>query len=97
MLFRSEELIRNPANEMKSVELFLGLKPFINERLFYYNSTKGFLCLTPVTPNRSGCLSGTKGRPHPSVDESVITLLRDFYRPLNEKFYTATGRDFGWN
>ncbi|XP_029201810.2 heparan sulfate glucosamine 3-O-sulfotransferase 1-like [Acropora muricata] len=92
-----EELVRNPANEMKSVELFLGLKPFINERLFYYNSTKGFLCLTPVTPNRSGCLSDTKGRPHPSVDEGVITLLRDFYRPLNEKFYTATGRDFGWN
>ena len=24
-------------------------------------------------------------------------LLRDFYRPFNEKFYALVGRDFGWD
>lgn len=95
-----EQLIKNPVHEMQSVENFLGLKPFINENLFYYNETKGFLCLVRATQkgegDLSGCLSDSKGRPHPPVNEDVVTLLRDFYRPLNEHFYRAIGRNFGW-
>ncbi|KAJ7394443.1 hypothetical protein OS493_000253 [Desmophyllum pertusum] len=64
-----EELVKNPVHEMQSVEKFLGLKPFINEELYYYNETKGFPCLVPVSKKNgeqavSGCLSETKGRPH---------------------------------
>ena len=97
-----EELIKNPVPEMQAVEKFLGLKPFIDENLFYYNETKGFLCLAPAAGMKgggghSGCLSESKGRPHPSVDEDVVTLLRDFYAPLNEKFYRAVGRNFDWD
>ena len=94
-----EELVTNPVQEMKSVENFLGLKPFLDEKLFYYNETKGFLCLAPATQNKgshSGCLGESKGRPHPSVSEDVVTLLRDFYRPLNHEFYRTVGRNFGW-
>lgn len=95
-----EELVKNPVNEIQPVEKFLGLKPFIDENLFYYNETKGFLCLAPAAHNgkgdRSGCLSQSKGRPHPAVDENIVALLRDFYRPLNEEFYRAVGRNFGW-
>ena len=96
-----EELVKNPVHEMKSVENFLGLKPFIDEKLFYYNETKGFLCLVPATQTKgegihSGCLAESKGRTHPLVNEDVVTLLRDFYRPLNEEFYQTVGRNFGW-
>ncbi|XP_068670318.1 heparan sulfate glucosamine 3-O-sulfotransferase 5-like [Montipora foliosa] len=86
-----EELIKNPVHELKLVEIFLGLKPFFSENLFYYNATKGFFCL------KSGCLAKSKGRRHPLVDEDVVKLLRDFYRPLNKDFYSAVGRNFGWS
>lgn len=97
-----EELVKNPVNEMKSVEKFLGLKPFIDESLYYLNETKGFPCLVAVSQEsndreaKSGCLSETKGRPHPTINEDVVTLLRDFYRPFNIEFYKAVGKNFGW-
>ncbi|KAJ7357591.1 [heparan sulfate]-glucosamine 3-sulfotransferase 3 [Desmophyllum pertusum] len=96
-----EELVKNPVHEMQSVEKFLGLEPFIDEALYYFNETKGFPCLVPAPQKNgeqpdSGCLSEAKGRPHPLVDEDVVALLRDFYRPFNEEFYRAVGKNFGW-
>ena len=96
-----EELVKNPVHEMKSIENFLGLEPFIDESLYYFNETKGFPCLVPVSregddKTKTGCLSETKGRPHPTIHEDVITLLRDFYRPFNVEFYKAVGKNFGW-
>lgn len=96
-----EELVKNPVPELQSVEKFLGLQPFINEKLFYYNETKGFPCLAPASQTNgeqtdSGCLSETKGRPHPAVNDDVVTLLRDYYRPFNEDFYRVVGKTFRW-
>ena len=101
LFVNGEELIKNPVPELKLVEKFLGLKPFIDEKLFYFNETKGFPCLVPPTqtngePTKSGCLSKDKGRPHPHVNEDVVTLLRDYYKPLNEDFYRTVSRNFQW-
>ena len=101
LFVNGEELIKNPVPELKLVEKFLGLKPFIDEKLFYFNETKGFPCLVPPTqtngePTTSGCLSKDKGRPHPHVNEDVVTLLRDYYKPLNEDFYRTVSRNFQW-
>lgn len=96
-----EQLVKDPVQEIRHVEKFLGLEAFIDEKLFYFNKTKGFPCLVPASKRNgekavSGCLSETKGRPHPAVSEDVVTLLRDYYRPLNKQFYTVVGNDFGW-
>ena len=42
------------------------------------------------------CLGKTKGRTHPTIDDSVLQRLREFYRPFNARFYQMTGIDFGW-
>jgi len=96
---RGERLITDPAGEMTSVERFLGLRPFISSRNFYFNATKGFPCLRTSTgaPWKSHCLGRSKGRRHPSVDGQVVQRLRQFYRPYNYLFYKMTGIDFGWN
>ena len=47
-----------------------------------------------VTPR---CLGKTKGRTHPTIDDSVLQRLREFYRHFNLKFYEMTGIDFGWS
>ena len=96
-----ELLFRDPVKEMRKVEKFLALKPFTDEKLFYFDKTKGFLCLAPASKNNgetnlSGCLSDTTGQLHPAVNEDVATMLRDYYRPFNEELYSIVRRNFAW-
>ncbi|KAL3875871.1 hypothetical protein ACJMK2_033780 [Sinanodonta woodiana] len=92
-----ENLIKEPAYEMKLVQEFLDLEPFINDSYFSFNSTKGFPCFKKQ-PNSSKihCLNTDKGRLHPDLSHSVIKRLRDFYRPFNARIYQITGHNFGW-
>nr|KAG5713503.1 hypothetical protein BaRGS_025051 [Batillaria attramentaria] len=94
-----EQLISNPAQVMAEVQEFLGLKPYITEKHFYMNATRGFPCLVkyPETNSKPHCLGKTKGRRHPNVDPHVIERLRDFYRPFNAKFYQMVGQNFAWS
>ena len=92
-----EKLITEPAKEVSRVQNFLGLKPVINEKHFYFNTTKGFPCLKK--PEKSGnphCLGRTKGRAHPVISSIALQRLRHFYKPFNQKFYQMVGHDFGW-
>ena len=96
-IVNGEKLISDPAGVMAKVQSFIGLKPVITEKHFYFNTTKGFPCLKkPEGSGRPHCLGKTKGRPHPKVNPQVLQRLRDFYRPFNQKFYQMTGTDFGW-
>lgn len=98
LLFISgERLIVDPAFEMGRVQDFLGLKRVVSEKHFYFNVSKGFPCLFKSEARSSPhCLGKTKGRNHPYTDPVVEERLRDFYRPLNRRFYAMTGIDFGW-
>ncbi|XP_014784600.1 nuclear transcription factor Y subunit gamma [Octopus bimaculoides] len=92
-----EQLISDPARELGRVQDFLGLKRIISEKHFYFNETKGFPCLKKSEGSgHPHCLGKTKGRPHPTVDITILKRLRDFYRPFNEKFYRMVNRDFRW-
>lgn len=93
---RGERLVTDPAAEMESVQSFLGLRPLINSRNFYFNATKGFPCFRS-SHGASRCLGRTKGRQHPPVEEHVLQRLRQFYRPYNALFYRMTGINFGWD
>ena len=94
-----EQLIADPATVISQVQDFLGLEPFINEKHFYLNATRGFPCLVknPEAHSKPHCLGKTKGRRHPDVNPKVIQRLKDFYRPFNQKLYQMVGRDFGWS
>ena len=95
-----EQLIQNPAAEIKLVEKFLNLRPLITEKNFYFNKTKGFPCFIGKIglhgKKKNGCLKGTKGRKHVLVANDVIKLLQDYYRPFNQALYKAVDRDFHW-
>uniref|UniRef100_A0A182PBL2 Sulfotransferase domain-containing protein n=1 Tax=Anopheles epiroticus TaxID=199890 RepID=A0A182PBL2_9DIPT len=98
LLFVSgERLIADPAAEIGRVQDFLGLKRVVNEKHFYFNSTKGFPCLLKSEERSSPhCLGKTKGRNHPHIDGAALDRLREFYRPFNQRFYHLTGINFGW-
>jgi hypothetical protein len=89
-----ENLVQNPAKELRAVETFLGIDHRISKDFFYFNASRGFYCIRNDTGDK--CLAPTKGREHPNIDPMVIRKLRDFFRPHNQEFYQLVGRDFGW-
>lgn len=98
-IVNGDELIRDPVPELQRVETFLGVSPFFRKEMFYFNATKGFYCWKKS--GRSGvemsyCLGGGKGREHPVIPEEVISRLRAFFRPHNDRFYQLVGLQFGW-
>ena len=99
-IISGEELIKNPAPVIKSVEKFLGLRPYVTAKNFYFNKTKGFQCFIGKIKfdgkRTTGCLNSSKGRKHPHVKEHIVKMLQDYYRPYNERFYTLAGRNFNW-
>jgi [heparan sulfate]-glucosamine 3-sulfotransferase 3 len=75
MLFvNGEQFRREPSVEMKKMESFLNLEPFIKE--------EHFVMKNEVT-SKVKCMSGDKGRKHPSIDASFLNKLKELYRPYN--------------
>ncbi|CAN7937122.1 unnamed protein product [Ixodes hexagonus] len=89
-----DRLVKEPFEEMRRVETFLGLPHKIPKSAFYFNRTKGFYCVRNDTVDK--CLNDSKGRKHPDVPGYVVSRLRQFYAPFNREFYQMVGKDFGW-
>ena len=97
-IVENEVLMNAPVPELKKIENFLNIDPYFDEKHFYFDSSKGFYCLTkPSRLKRMGkCLIG-KGLKHPTVNQSVIQQLREFFLPHNRRFYQLTGKQFNWD
>ena len=89
-----ENLVNNPVEELSKVESFLGIEHKITENSFYFNETRGFYCIH--LKKHEKCLAKSKGRTHPDINPFIENKIREFFRPLNQKFYDLVGRDFGW-
>ncbi|XP_053126028.1 heparan sulfate glucosamine 3-O-sulfotransferase 1-like [Hemicordylus capensis] len=87
-------LIREPLFEMRHVETFLGLEPYLGPENFYFNQTKGFYCLQ--VGGHQHCLDQSKGRTHPTVDELLLEKLCTYFSEHNENFFAMVGRTFNW-
>ena len=93
-----QRLIDQPASELAQVEEFLGIPSFIKDAHFRLRSFKGkFPCLVRQDGSTHCLDERSKGRKHPVVQENVLRLLRQFYRPHNERFFNMIGRTFDWN
>lgn len=90
-----DRLIQDPYPEVYKVESFLGVKHGIPKSAFVYNETRGFYCIQTKTKKR--CLSGSKGRPHPEIDNTVLTKLSKVFLSHNNKFYKMVNKTFTWN
>lgn len=98
-IVNGDVLITDPVSELKKAEVFLDVKPFFNQDMFFYNATKGFYCWkVPSKKGREGpkCLGSGKGREHPTVGEEIVAKLRTFFQPHNDAFYALVGQNFTW-
>lgn len=85
----------NPSEELNIVERFLGVGTYFTPEKFMFNETKGKYCLfTDEVGIR--CLAAKKGRQHPEYGSDVRKLLEDYFKPLNEKFFSMIKRRFDW-
>ena len=86
----------NQAKELKKIEKFLGLRQYITQDFFTYNSEKGFYCLTRNVTGEMGCMASGKGRQHPEVSPDMMDRLQRFFKPFNEEFFRIIGQRFDW-
>nr|XP_039271079.1 heparan sulfate glucosamine 3-O-sulfotransferase 1-like [Styela clava] len=90
-----ENLIKNPVYELKKVEQFLGISDVINDKLFRYDSTKGFYCLT-----EGECLGKHKGVSRqaggPEMSEEDKHKLSLFFKPFNQRLFELLDNKFDW-
>lgn len=94
-----DALIQNPAPEVIKVERFLGVTQFFHEDMFYYNASKGFYCWKVSRRSKEvpHCLGSGKGRQHPNISHDAMQLLRNFFKPHNQRFYELVERSFSWD
>lgn len=85
----------DPAKELKKIERFLNICSYFTSERFVFNIKKGKYCLR-TKKNGYNCLGVNKGRTHPQVSDNVLTLLQDYFRPLNKQFFEMVHRQFDW-
>lgn len=94
-IVNGDTLIQNPLPELQKVEHFLCLSPKIMPSNFYFNQTKGFYCMRNEGKER--CLHESKGRPHPTVNRTVLDQLRMYFSEHNKNFFSMVNQSFNWN
>lgn len=96
-----QTLSKDVNKEVKSLEEFLNLEPFMSEAEFYFNETRGTDCARLKSEKYCFGLDQRfrKARdklPEP-INRETINRLKDFFRGHNEDFYKTAGREFQWN
>lgn len=100
-----DKFIKAPWKEIEKVENFLNLPNEVGEDNFYFNATKGFYCGKEIIENvnaewtctRNKCLSKSKGRKPPKMNQDLMNKLYDFFEPYNQKFFQLINRtDIHW-
>lgn len=94
LVLDAEDFKKDPFPILKKVEVFLGLKPYIQREHVTWSSRKKFYCPSPHGIPK--CLGTTKGRKHPDVSNRTMKIIQDFYRPHNRVFEQLVDHKFDW-
>ena len=94
LILDGDEFARNPVTGLKKVEDFVGISNFFRQEHFVYNKEKKFFCVVTDTIE---CMGDDKGRTHPVMRNETRTQLKQYLRPINERFYNMIGRRFDWD
>lgn len=83
-----------PHNVIGKLEKCLKLPHEISKDNFVLEEKRQLYCLT-----QNGtviCPPLSKGRPHPFVQQDVVDILMNYFKPFNEELYTITGENYNW-
>ena len=94
-IINGDTFTKDPFNQIKKVENFLGLEPYFTKDHFVFDEQKGFYCKHFESGQRE-CMKEGKGRKHPVIEDGILGKFRDFYRIHNIRFMRLTGMKFEW-
>ncbi|XP_063954584.1 heparan sulfate glucosamine 3-O-sulfotransferase 1-like [Lytechinus pictus] len=93
LILDGEEFIMDPTPVLQQVEGFLGIDRYFDDTKFYFNETKGFICLRDPFEM---CMRSNKGRQHEFVNDDLMKKLQDHFRPFNRQLVKVLGRELSW-
>jgi len=86
-----DNLVGQPLEEIRRVEQFLDIPKFYSEKNFVFpNSGSRFPCFV-TEKDEMFCMGKEKGREHPLLKEETVLLLKNYFKPMIDEFYTLTG------
>ena len=98
LILDGENLIKDPFVEVKKMEKFLNLRPYLQREHFVYDDKKGFYCMNKnLDQNEIECLGKNKGRKHPNVSQSAMDKLNQYYRPFSIEFFNFLNQQPFWS
>ncbi|XP_033630465.1 heparan sulfate glucosamine 3-O-sulfotransferase 5-like [Asterias rubens] len=94
-ILSDERVNKDIYTELKNIEKFLGLKPYFEKSMFYYDQTRHGPCMRgDARPCPAKSTPGFLPKAEPQ--QEVINKLRDFYRPYNQEFEKLSQMTFSW-
>jgi len=90
-----EHYRKDPYAELYKVETFLGVGHKISKQNIYYDQGRGFYCM--IKGNETECLPPSKGLTHPNLTDTELEKLKNYFQPLNRKFFEVANQSFDWN
>ncbi|CAH1799613.1 unnamed protein product [Owenia fusiformis] len=98
LVLEHEEFVNTPWIAMQRVEKHLGLNPFFNENSFLLRKAGKYYCYKTKGPQMEECSHNpnSKGRIHVDITEKERTILRDYFRPFNERLFKFLNVRYKW-
>lgn len=92
LVIREEDIRRNLPYVMAEVEQFLNVEPFFQRGMFTYKMRS---CVKLPDGKHCAPFWGFE-LPKPRVNESLVQVLRDYFRPFNQEFEKLTNKSYSW-
>ena len=97
-IIESQQFKDNPSAVLSMVAKFLHLKPFDFSHHIVRNNRTGFHCLRVLEKPAIACYGTSRGRTTQTYKDKEVNkkskILRDYYRPWNEKFFELNGERY---
>ena len=97
LFINGHEFIRDPRVEIEKLQTFLNVTHVLKKEHFVRNDRKGFYCIkNPSNLEEFKCMNEKRGRQHPTINETILNDLRDFYRSSDEMLFKFLNESPWW-
>ena len=94
LILSGAEMKQDPYLVMHQLECFLGVRHYLDKSKFVRNKANGMYCVR-TTSYQTKCIRPSKTT-FQSPDEATMEMMKQLYRPYNEKLFRLLNRTFLW-